>query len=176
MTAAGNSLPASNERKLAMPSLSHLAGAGAAPIPTIHQMVVFSLAGHAFGIDVADVREIRGWQPTTEIPRSASHMLGVINLRGAIVPVFDLQDKLGFGASVVEATSVVVVADLGERMIGVLADAVSDIVDIHPGDLLPPPATCCEAGVLQGLVTRGDQIVGLLDLASIERDFPVSQA
>lgn len=134
----------------------------------IRQMVVFRLAGRAFGIDVDCVREIRGWQPTTELPQSAHHMLGVINLRGAIVPVFDLQAKLGFGENAVGMASVVVVADLGERMIGILADAVSDIVDLLPGELLPVPANCCDAALLHGLVTRDSEIIGLLNLASIE--------
>ena len=134
----------------------------------IHQMVVFRLAGRAFGIDVAGVREIRGWQRTTELPQSASHMLGVINLRGTIVPVFDLQAKLGFGANAVGAASVVVVADLGERMIGILADAVSDIVDVLPGELRPAPVNCCDATLLHGLVTRDSEIIGLLNLAAIE--------
>lgn len=138
-------------------------------LPTdIRQMVVFRLAGRAFGIDVAGVREIRGWQPTTELPQSASHMLGVINLRGAIVPVFDLQAKLGFGANAIGAASVVVVADLGGRMIGILADAVSDIVDVLPGELRPAPVNCCDAALLHGLVTRDSEIIGLLNLAAIE--------
>lgn len=133
----------------------------------IRKMVVFRLAGRAFGIDVDCVREIRGWQPTTELPQSADHMLGVINLRGAIVPVLDLQARLGFGRNAIGLASVVVVADLGERMIGILADAVSDIVEFLPGELLPAPPNCCDAVLLHGLITRDSEIIGLLDLVAI---------
>lgn len=135
--------------------------------PQIEKMVVFRLAGRAFGIDVDRVREIRGWQPTTELPQSADHMLGVINLRGAIVPVFDLQARLGFGRNAIGLASVVVVADFGDRMIGILADAVSDIVEILPGELLPTPADCCDAALLHGLIARDNEIIGLLDLVAI---------
>jgi len=133
----------------------------------IRQMVVFRLGGRAFGIDVDRVREIRGWQPTTELPQSANHMLGVINLRGAIVSVFDLQAKLGFGQNAIGPASVVVVADLGERMIGILADAVSDIVDLLPGELLPTPDHCCDAALLHGLIARDNEIIGLLDVVAV---------
>jgi purine-binding chemotaxis protein CheW len=142
--------------------------ASAVPPGDIRQMVVFRLADRAFGIDVAGVREIRCWQPPTELPRSASHMLGVINLRGAIVPVLDVQAKLGFGANGAGPASVVVVADLGERLIGLLADAVSDIVDVLPGELQPAPVRCGDAALLHGLVMRDSEIIGLLNLAAIE--------
>lgn len=131
------------------------------------QIVVFGLGGRSFGIDIACVREIRGWQPTTELPQSGHDMLGVINLRGAVVPVLDLQARLGFGRNAVSESSVVVVVALGESTIGLLADAVFDIVDILPGELRPAPHNASAGSLLQGLAVKDEHIIGLIDLAHV---------
>src|SRR6478736_4630638 len=95
------------------------------------QIVTFRVDGRSFGIDVGAIREIKGWQQTTPLPNAASHVLGVINLRGAIIAVYDLRRRLGLGPSTISRSSVVIVVDLGERLAGLLVDAVSDIVDIQ---------------------------------------------
>jgi purine-binding chemotaxis protein CheW len=98
-------------------------------------------------------------------------VLGVINLRGAIIAVYDLRQRLGLGPSSISRASVVVVIDLGVRFAGILVDAVSDIIDIKPQDLRPAPETACDGDdVLQGLLVRGDEVVSLLDLASLVRE------
>ncbi|WP_406854409.1 chemotaxis protein CheW [Alsobacter sp. KACC 23698] len=88
--------------------------------------MTFETNGRSFGIDVSAVREIRGWQQTTPLPNSSDHVLGVINLRGVIVPVIDLRQRLGLGPSTISRSSVVIVVANGDRLEGVLADAVSD--------------------------------------------------
>ncbi len=94
----------------------------------------------SFGVDVGAVREIKGWQPATPLPNAAAHVLGVINLRGAIIAVYDLRHRLGLGPAEVSRSSVVIVVDLAERFAGILVDAVSDIVDV-PRPTLRPPRT-----------------------------------
>lgn len=129
------------------------------------QIVVFSIGGRAFGVDVGCVREIRGWQQTTELPNSPAHMLGVINLRGAIVPVFDLQARLGFGRDQSTAASVVIVVEIGDAFVGFVSDGVSDIVDVLPGELRDAPEhTDGAQALLKGLAIKGADIIGLLDL------------
>jgi purine-binding chemotaxis protein CheW len=135
------------------------------------QIVTFKVEGRSFGVPVGAVRENKGWQPTTPLPNSARHVLGVINLRGAIIAVYDLRQRLGLGPSSISRASVVVVIDLGVRFAGILVDAVSDIIDIKPQDLRPAPETACDGDdVLQGLLVRGDEVVSLLDLASLVRE------
>ena len=103
------------------------------------QIVTFRVDGRSFGIDVGAIREIKGWQQTTPLPNAASHVLGVINLRGAIIAVYDLRRRLGIGATELCRSSVVLVADIGDRQIGILADAVSDIVDVPESALRAAP-------------------------------------
>ena len=78
----------------------------------LQQLVLFGLGGRQFGVDVGCVREIRGWQTTTELPGSKCFILGVINLRGNVVEVLDLQARLGFGANSNVVAGVVIVVEL----------------------------------------------------------------
>ncbi|MCP8939161.1 chemotaxis protein CheW [Alsobacter sp. SYSU M60028] len=132
------------------------------------QIVTFKIDDRAFGVPVGSVREIRGWQKTTPLPNSASHVLGVINLRGAIVAIYDLRQRLGLDPSPLSRASVVVVIDMGERCVGLLVDAVSDIIDIHPQDLRPAPETSRDGeGLLRALVVRGAEVISLLELGAL---------
>ncbi len=137
----------------------------------MQRIVTFKVDGRSFGVDVASVREIKGWQPTTPLPNAASHVLGVINLRGAIIAVYDLRRRLGLGSSTISRSSVVIVIDLGERLAGLLVDAVSDIVEIQVSSLRPAPEIAGEGDdILQALVVKGDEVVALLDLSSVVRE------
>ncbi len=151
---------------------AYQAGPGAAAAAAKPQQIVtFKVDGRSFGVDVSSVREIKGWQPTTPLPNAASHVLGVINLRGAIIAVYDLRQRLGLGPSQMSRSSVVIVLDLGERYGGILVDAVSDIVDIVASDLRPAPDISGDGDdVLQGLLVKGDEVVALLDLHAIVRE------
>ncbi|WP_406856278.1 MULTISPECIES: chemotaxis protein CheW [unclassified Alsobacter] len=154
---------------LAYDTLSHH-GASASS-EAMQRIVTFRVDGRSFGVDVAAVREIKGWQPTTPLPNAASHVLGVINLRGAIIAVYDLRQRLGLGPSTISRSSVVIVVDLGERLAGLLVDAVSDIVDIQISALRPAPDIAGEGDdILQALVVKGDEVVALLDLPAVVRE------
>ena len=132
------------------------------------RLVTFQSDSRAFGIDVSAVREIRGWQQTTPLPNSAEHVLGVINLRGAIVPVIDLRRRLGLGPTELTRSSVVIVTDLGDRLIGVLADAVSDIVDVTETELQAAPAIQDNGDeIVKTQAVKGSSVVALLELSSI---------
>lgn len=138
------------------------------PSTLCRQIVVLTLRGRAFGVDVRRVREIRGWQPTTELPHAPNYVLGIVNLRGAIVPVFDLQARLGFGPNCNPAAGVVIVVEIGDRFVGFLSDSVSDIIDIGEDDLRPAPDYADgHRPLLHGLAVKNDDIVGLLDLDAV---------
>ncbi|NJO37122.1 MAG: purine-binding chemotaxis protein CheW [Rhizobiales bacterium] len=133
------------------------------------QYVSFIVAGCYYGIDITRVREIKGWSAPTALPNAAGAMLGVLNLRGVVVPVFDLCRRFGRGNTEVTEAHVVIIVSLEDRLIGILVDAVSDILTLGAKDILPVPRT--EADVnqdfLAGLVSQGERMVTLLNLDSL---------
>lgn len=134
----------------------------------VQQLVLFVLGNRKFGVNVSLVREIRGWQPVTEVPSSAPNILGVINLRGSIVGVYDLHARLGASRQSIGQSSVVIVIENDGRSAGFLADAVSDIVSIGPDELKRPSETGSNIDpLLSAMLIRGPDIVSVLDLASL---------
>ena len=99
------------------------------------QVLTFQLENEIFGVDILRVREIRGWSAVTGVPETPSHVLGVLNLRGAIVPVIDLRARLGLPSIEHTATTVIIVLTVvgaaGKRDFGLVVDAVSDVSDCH---------------------------------------------
>jgi len=130
------------------------------------QYVSFTVAGGLYGIEITRVREIKGWTEPTCLPNAPHAMRGVLNLRGVVVPVFDLRCRFGRGATEVGESHVVIIVSLGDRLIGVLVDAVSDILTLGKKDILPVPKTenDLKQDYLAGLVSQGDHMVALLDL------------
>lgn len=132
--------------------------------------IAFKLAGQDFCIDIGLVREIRGWTPATVLPHAPDYIAGVINLRGAVVAVVDLADRLGFGASVPTPRHVVIIALHQGRVVGLLADLVSDIVSADEGQMQPVPdlATDRARAFLTGMITFEDgRLLRKIDLAQI---------
>lgn len=132
------------------------------------QIVTFRVADRVFGVDVGVVREIKGWQPTTPLPATAGHVLGVINLRGQIVPVHDLAQLIGMAGAETAAGKVVIVLDCGAQPYGIVADAVSDILDVVPGDFRPSPFS---AGIVDALVSslviKDETVIALLNADAV---------
>lgn len=138
-----------------------------APIPD-RQVVTFSVDGRLFGVPVGAVREIRAMQPITPVAGAPSYVVGVINLRGWLVPVHEMRARLGCAPAAADAIQVILVIESAARTVGLLADAVCDIVDvagdevravgdvIHDGDLL-----------VAELAIKGDDIVSLLDIGQL---------
>jgi len=140
------------------------------PFPT--QVVTFRVDNRAFGVDVAVVREIKGWQPTTPLPNAAPQVLGVLNLRGNLIAVYDLRKLIGLGDCMDQTARVVLVVDLGRRMCGIVADAVSDILDVDPSDLRPSPAMFSDEDLVSHFVVRGESVISLLNVHAITREAP----
>lgn len=133
------------------------------------QYVTFTVDRRLYGIEITKVREIKGWSEPTELPNSPYAMRGVQNLRGVIVPIFDLRAQFGLGETEAREEHVVIIVTLGERLIGVLVDAVSDILTLEPGEVLPVPAMDQGASqrFLSGLVSRDNRMVALLKLEEL---------
>lgn len=135
----------------------------------VAQVLAFRLADESYGVDILRVKEIRGWSPVTKIPQSPPHMLGVLNLRGAIVPIVDLRLRFELPSAEYSALTVVIVLSLrtaaGVRECGIVVDGVSDVVDIPLASIKESPAVGGEARsrFIRGLANVDDQMLILLD-------------
>jgi purine-binding chemotaxis protein CheW len=142
------------------------------------QFLTFSLGDERFAIDVAYVREILEIIPITRIPRTPPFMLGVINNRGSVVPVVDMRLKFGMGASERTVDTCIIVTEVtlgGEPMVlGALADSVSEVVQLEPGQIDPPPKLGSTAGndFVKGIGKRDGSFLLILD---IDRLFTVEE-
>lgn len=94
------------------------------------QFLTFSLDGQEYGIAILKVQEIKGWDKMTPIPNSPPYVKGVLNLRGVIVPVFDLRLRFGLPEADRDAFTVIIVVNIGGRLAGIVVDAVSDVINI----------------------------------------------
>jgi len=142
----------------------------AATAPTVQQLT-FSLAGEEYGVDILSVREIRGWSRVTRIPQTPDYLLGVLNLRGAIVPVMDLRLRFGLARENYGDSTVVIIVAVAERLFGIVVDAVSDVVDIEPAAIKPVPdmGAIVDTRYLKGLATHVERMVMLLDVEKLMR-------
>ena len=134
------------------------------------QYLTFQVADAEYGVGILKVREIIEYDTVTRVPHAPPAVRGVLNLRGAVVPVVDLAVKFGLPASTVTKRSCVIVVecllDGEETVMGVLADAVSQVIDLAPADIEPAPAFGARVRVefLQGMGKLGGRFVLLLDL------------
>ncbi|WNG16972.1 chemotaxis protein CheW [Cystobacter fuscus] len=134
------------------------------------QYLGFSLAGETYAIELLRIREIIEHVPITRVPGMPSAVLGVINLRGRVVPVVDLAVKMGLGPRPITRWTCFVVVEAmmdGERTtLGLLADSVSEVLDLAPDDVEPPPAFGTRAPVdyLRGMGRQEQRFILLLDL------------
>jgi purine-binding chemotaxis protein CheW len=135
-----------------------------------HQVLTFVLGEETYGVDILRVQEIRGWSAVTKIPNSPPHVLGVLNLRGSIVPIVDLRKRFNLAQAEYTAITVIIVltvrSDAGRRDFGVVVDGVSDVVDVEASAVKPTPDLGSRAATdhIQGLVSIAERMVVLLDI------------
>ena len=133
------------------------------------QYVTFLVGERSYGVDIVRVREIKQWTPTTALPNQHPYTRGVLNLRGTVVPVHDLRAR--FGGPLTETTEnhVVVIAWIADQTVGILVDAVSDIVTVDTDEIRPVPnsGSIDNTNAISGLVSNDDDMVALLDLDTI---------
>ena len=130
------------------------------------QFITFTLGDQDYGVDVMVVREIKGWSETTSIPNAPRFIRGVINLRGIIVPIMDLRARFGMPVTKPTQMHVVVIIKSGARTIGLLVDAVSDIISVAADAIRPVPeiGSGGQESLLSGLVALNDRMVSLVSL------------
>lgn len=128
------------------------------------EYVAFRVGKQEYCVDIMSVREIRGWTPETVLPHSPSFVRGVINLRGAVLPIVDLSARLGLGEGKPSERNVIIIAQVEGQMFGMLVDAVSDIISIEPDHIQPTPDVATEAAkkFVDGVIAVDERMISLV--------------
>ena len=139
------------------------------------ELIAFRIAEQEFCVDIMQVREIRGWTPATPLPRTPTYMKGVINLRGAVLPIVDLGARLGLATSEPSARHVIMVVNVAGRTLGLLVEAVSDIINVSDDMVQPTPDVACDhvKTFVKGLFAIDGRMVSLI---SLDRVLPDNEA
>src|SRR5512134_233638 len=103
------------------------------------ELLTFTLGNEEYGIDILKVQEIRGYDAVTTIANSPDFIKGVINLRGIIVPIVDMRIKFNLGSVSYDETTVVIILNIANRVVGMVVDGVSDVITLKPEEIKPAP-------------------------------------
>lgn len=143
-----------------------------ATVEAARQYLTFVVGEEEYALDILGVQEIRSLSPITRLPHAPTHVLGVINLRGAVVPVVDLRRRLGLASAAWGPVTAIVVVQVGSRVVGLIVDKVSDVVAVPEEALRPLPAVdgILPTQALSGLLTVAERLVLVLDVARLLDD------
>lgn len=138
------------------------------PQDSTNQFLTFACAGRMMAVDIVTVREIRGWAPPTPLPASAPGAMGVLNIRGRVVPIFELAALIGQPEAAPEA-GVILILSRDDADLGLRVDSVSDIVFAKPEAIRPIPHAAMGTGthLVRGMLEKDDALIALLDIAAV---------
>jgi purine-binding chemotaxis protein CheW len=130
------------------------------------ELIAFRVGRQEFCINVMIVREIRGWTAATALPRAPRYIRGVINLRGAVLPIVDLAVRLGLPSTEATARNVIIVVQIANQQIGLLVDSVSDILTTRDNNIQTAPDVSSELvrGFVKGLLPVEGRMISLISL------------
>jgi purine-binding chemotaxis protein CheW len=134
------------------------------------QLLTFKLEDEVFALDISKVREVLDFTSVTKVPRTPDFMLGVINLRGSVVPVVDMRLKFGMTRTETTVNTCIIIVEIeidGETtVLGALADSVQEVMDLDPDQIEPPPriGTRLKTGFIRGMGKREDHFIVILDI------------
>ena len=142
------------------------------------ELISFRIGAQEFCVDIMAIREIRGWTAATALPQSPSFVRGVINLRGAVLPIVDLASRLGFESTEASDRNVIIVAQIGEQVVGLLVDAVSDILTVTDDVIQPTPDVASETAksFIRGLIAMDGRMISLIGLERVLPDMELEAA
>lgn len=140
------------------------------------QLIGFTVGEEMFAIDISDVHEINRFEHINRIPDLPDHVLGVIDLRGMVIPVINLAEKLGTQRQDVTKDTRIIIVGFKEEKIGILVDSVSEVLRISPGSLERPPSIIknIDAEYISGIIRNCDKLTVVLDLQRLFKDFEPS--
>ena len=164
-----NSAAASPSTAAGQPNPNDWNGSGAHNAAIQSQFVSFAIGDDQYGVDIMAVREIKGWSNITHLPNQPEYVRGVLNLRGAIVPIVDLRCRLGEGLTETTPLHIVIIVQIDGRQIGLIGDRVLDIVPVDANQIQPVPRTVqgANSDFLSGLVSVDNTMIALIDLPSL---------
>lgn len=133
------------------------------------EIIAFRLHDQEFCVKTTTIREIRGWAPSTPIPHAPADVIGVMNLRGSVIPIIDLAYKLGMKSTVANERSAIVVAEVHNMVIGMLVDRVSDILTIPASQVQPVPEVSAsfDKSFSEGVIANENGMICFLNLAKM---------
>jgi purine-binding chemotaxis protein CheW len=153
----------SGSERAAMAELSKADGSAA-----LREMIAF-VCGQEYCVDVMSVREIRGLTPVIPIPHAPSYVRGMINLRGTVLPIIDLAERLGFQTVEPTACHAFLVVEIDDQLVGLLVEGVSDILTIDQNRIQPSPdaATAAVQCFVSGIVATEGHMISLIALNAL---------
>jgi purine-binding chemotaxis protein CheW len=133
------------------------------------ELLTFTLGNEEYGIDILKVQEIRGYDAVTTIANAPEFIKGVVNLRGIIVPIVDMRIKFKLGKVTYDDTTVVIILNVANRVVGMVVDGVSDVITLKAEQIKPPPefGSSLDTRYLQGLGTVDDRMLILVDIEKL---------
>ena len=138
-------------------------------------MLTFRLGAEHYAIDILKVQEIRGYEAVTRIANAPASVKGVINLRGHIVPIVDMRIRLNLPLADYDSFTVVIIVNVGTRVVGMVVDGVSDVVSLMPEQIQPGPAMAAiDLSCITGLGTLDDRMLILLDVEALLQNIEVA--
>ena len=142
---------------------------GDSVIASAREYLTFRLDKEEYGIDILKVQEIRGYEPPTRIANAPSFIKGVVNLRGTIVPIVDMRLKFKCAQAQYDSFTVVIILNLRQRIVGIVVDSVSDVMQLTPDDLRAAPEVESMIGsdAVLGLGSLGERMLILLDIEKL---------
>ena len=140
-----------------------------APTETQFEFIPFSSGDQSFCLEITQIREIRRWTPVTKLPHTPDDVLGVMNLRGAVIPIFDLAARFGLGTTADNERNVVIVAAAGGTTIGLLVESVSEILSVDKSAIQETPDIKSEAArqAILGVISVGESMVRVVNLDAV---------
>ena len=150
----------------------------AAATTDIIQFISFAIGQEQYGVDIMAVREIKGWSEITHLPKQPDYVRGVLNLRGVIVPIVDLRCRFGQGLTESTPLHVVIIVQIDQQLIGLLADRVLDIISFDLSKIKPVPkvAQSERLDFLSGIVTIENAMIALIELSCLLSISEVNEA
>ncbi|MBY0565073.1 MAG: chemotaxis protein CheW [Hyphomonadaceae bacterium] len=133
------------------------------------ELISFRIGEQDFCLDIMAVREVRGWTVATPLPHSPPYVRGVINLRGAVLPIIDLKARLGLGETVPTQRSVIIVVHIGDRLVGLLVDEVSEVLEVDKATIQATPSVGCDTveQFVRGIIPLEGRMLSWIELDEI---------
>lgn len=133
------------------------------------EFLTFTVGDEEYAIDILKVQEIRGYDAVTRVANSPEYIKGVINMRGVIVPVVDMRIKFHLGNVTYDEFTVMIILNLGHRIVGMVVDSVSDVIALRPEEIRPAPdfGSTFDTQYLLGLASVGDRMAIVVDIEKL---------